>query len=235
VRPISQTIEVTRDLDRYLGDDGLLPHLQAVGDEVQELVPDCIGLSLAWRTHGVTFTLVASDEEIAELDAVQYLDGGPCVTAVDRETGLGTTPQDAVSEDLWGLFARASAARGVRSTLTMPLTEEGRVVGSVNLYGASEWSFDAHHEELATILGAWAPGAVRNSDLSFSTLRVAEAAPDELRAERAVATASGVLAAQLGLDVALAQERLESAAARAGLTPARLALGLLHLRDADRH
>ncbi len=43
---------------------------------VRSFVPDCVGISLASVQHGVTFTLVATSEEIAVLDAVQYLYGG---------------------------------------------------------------------------------------------------------------------------------------------------------------
>jgi hypothetical protein len=34
----------------------------------QRLVPDLAGISVASREHGLTFTLVATDEEIAALD-----------------------------------------------------------------------------------------------------------------------------------------------------------------------
>jgi GAF domain-containing protein len=229
VRPIPQTIEAARELDHYLGDSGVLEHLQSIGDRVQEVVPDCIGLSLAWNEHGVTFTLVATDEEIAALDAVQYLNGGPCVSALEQDHGIETRSEDLLSEGPWRLFAQATAARGVRSTLTMPITDHGEVVGTINLYGGSDRAFEGHHEELAQILGAWAPGAIRNSDLTFSTRRVAEAAADELRAQGTVNRATGMLAELLRVGVDEAQQRLQEAAQRAGLTPAQLANALIQL------
>src|SRR5690349_13315620 len=61
--------------------DLLLETLIVQGRRVQELVPDCIGLSLAVLSQGVTLTLVASGRDIALLDAIQYLHSGPCVRA----------------------------------------------------------------------------------------------------------------------------------------------------------
>ena len=229
MRPIPQSIEAARELEHYLGDSDVLVHLQSVTNQVQDLVPDCIGLSLAWNEHGITFTLVATDEEIAAMDAVQYLDGGPCVSALERRHGIETTSDELLGEDPWRLFAQVTAARGVRSTLTMPITDHGQVVGSVNLYGGSDRAFEGHHEDLARILGAWAPGAIRNSDLAFSTRKVAERAPRQLRAQGAVSKAVGMLAELLRIGVDEAEQRLEDAARRAGLTPAQFARALIEL------
>ena len=85
--------------------------------------------------------------------------------------------RDLLDEDTWHLLAMASAARCIVSTLTLPIVKDGRIAGAVNLYGASRQAFTGHHEALAEIFGAWAPGAVTNADLSFSTRRDAEEAP----------------------------------------------------------
>jgi GAF domain-containing protein len=230
VRPIPQTIETATQLDRNLGDEGeLLSGLQSVGDEVSRVVPECIGLSLAWLEHGVTFTLAATEADIATLDGVQYIDGGPCVDAVREGRGIETARPGLLEEDPWRLFAEASAAFGVHSTLTLPLTDEGRIVGSVNLYGATADCFEGHHAELARILGASAAGATRNADLSFSTRRQAEESPDRLRAEEVTHKAVGVLAVRLEVDVETAQERLKDAAQRAGIPTHQLAEAVIRL------
>ena len=229
MEPIAQTIEVAADLSHQTGQDDVLPALQEVADEVERVVPDCVGLSLAWNEHGVTFTMVASDEQIAVLDALQYLDGGPCVRAIDLRHGLPTDHDSLMSESGWQLFAMTTAAHGVRSTLTMPLTHAGRTMGSVNLYGASDHAFEGHHEELAEILGAYAPGAVRNADLGFTTLQTAESAPQSLRDQGALNRAIGIVAAHQDIDVVAASERLRQAADRAGVTPVQLAVALLQM------
>ncbi len=229
MKPIPETIETAVELDRTLGDGEVLSGLQSLGDEVSRVVPECIGLSLAWLEEGVTFTLAATDEDIAALDGVQYLDSGPCVDSISAGHGIETTSPELMSEDPWRLFAEATAAYGVHSTLTLPLTDEGRVVGTVNLYGGTAHCFEGHHEQLAQILGASAPEAVRNADLSFSTRRQAEQSPERLRAEAETNRAVGVLAARLGMDVATAEERLRDAALRADIPVHQLATAVIRL------
>jgi hypothetical protein len=154
VIPIPQTIEAAEELERYQPELDLVAYLQKTADEVQSRVPDCVGMSIALLDEGVTFTLVATDDEIATLDAVQYLAGGPCVDAVHAERGVEVRKDDLLDEASWQLFAQATAARAIRSTLTFLLTRERRVIGSVNLYAASDKAFEGHHEQLAQIVGA---------------------------------------------------------------------------------
>lgn len=227
MEPIDQTVELAAELsDPDLGVD-LLEHLQTTADRVQEVVPDVVGLSIAWNNHGVTFTLAATDEEIATLDAIQYLTGGPCVEAADREHGRGWTSHDVLNEDSWQTFAQATAARAVRSTLTFPLVHEGVVVGTANLYAASDHAFDGHHDRLALILGASTSGVVRNADLAFSTRRTAEESLSRLEDHDVIAHAVGMLAGALDLSTDQAHAHLHDAADRAGVTPLQLAHAVL--------
>ena len=231
MKPIPQTIEALEQISRTTGETELLADLQRMADRVQEVVPDCVGLSIAWLDQGVTFTMVASDPELALLDALQYLAGGPCIAAVELGEGLATESTGLSAETQWQVFAQGSAARGVRSTLTFPVNRRGRTTGSINLYGASDHAFESHHDELATILGAWAPGAIRNADLSFSTRQRAEAAPAHLRSQRDIDRAIGVVASVRSLDLDAARAQLRTAAQRAGISVSELARALLGLYD----
>ena len=169
VRPIPETLVAIDELDPSVSNDDLLEQLTRSSERVRALAPETIGMSVTMNAHGVTLTLVSSDEEIATLDAFQYLDSGPCVEADEPTSGVETTRDDLFSEARWRLFAEASAAHAVRSTLTLPIVRRGGVIGTVNLYAASEQAFNGHYAELAEILGGWAPGAVANADLSFSS------------------------------------------------------------------
>jgi GAF domain-containing protein len=214
MEPIPETVEAIEEYGPFGPDDvDLLAELRERGRRVQELVPDCMGFSLALQEHGVTFTLMAND-----LDA-----------AVERQhlepTGLDLG--DLLDEESWRLFARASAAKGVQSTLTLPIVTDRRVVGSVNLYGASAQAFAGHHAPLASFFGAWAPGAVTNADLSFSTLREARRAPQQLKDEVTVHVAVGILVAREGMDVQVAERSLRDASVRAGVSVLDLARAVL--------
>ena len=228
MRPIPQTVEAARDICAGTDDD-VLGGLQASADRIQEVVPDCVGLSVGWLIQGITFTLVASDEEIAVLDAFQYLEHGPSVEGVEYGQGVQVTSSDLMDEERWRLFAQATAAHAVRSTLTLPLTEGPQVVGSANLYGASDHAFEGHHEELARILGASVSGVVRNADLTFSTRLLAQQTPQLLRDDYTLDLAAGFMAERLGIPPSLARRQIVDAADRAGMPRATFVEAVLRL------
>ena len=211
-------------------DDDLLAELEVKAQQVQALVPQCLGLSLASSQDGLTFTLVATANEIAVLDAIQYVSGGPCVGAVKAERVVAYDQAELFDEQEWQLFAHATAAAAVASTLTLPILSGGRVVGSVNLYAATPTAFDGHHEAIARVFDAWAPGAVTNADLSFTTRSVAEAAPNLLRTDVDLAVASAMIAQQDHVSLEDGRRRLLQAARRARVSEVQLAQTIIELR-----
>ncbi len=223
MEPIPETFQALDEFGAYLYDDDLLAELERMGARVQEVVPDCVGLSLAYREHDVTFTLVASDETTAALDALQYLDDGPCVAAVDEMATTEFSEDDVLDERRWHLFARGTAAAAVASTLTLPIVVEGSIVGSVNLYASTRHAFDGRHEEVAGVLGAWAEGAIANADLGFASRRAAEDAPRLLFEATRIQIAVGILASLQDVPPPVARDRLREAARRAGVSEAAVA------------
>ncbi|MCW2833713.1 MAG: hypothetical protein JWN68_1666 [Nocardioides sp.] len=221
MEPIPETSEAVDEFGPFETD--LLERLQDKSHQVRELVPACVGISLASREHGVSFTVVATDEEIAELDGAQYLDSGPCVESVRAEQVLEYSGDDFMQESSWQVFALSTAAAGIASTLTLPILKEAQVVGSVNLYAASPDAFTGHHEAIAGIFDAWAPGAVANADLGFASRSTAQQAPQILHAETRIQVARGVLVDTQGISVDAAEEQLAQAARRAGVSEAALA------------
>jgi GAF domain-containing protein len=231
MEPIPETAEAVDELDPSVDDDGnLLADLIRRATLGQEIVPDLVGVSIAGLDQGLTFTLVATAAEIAVLDGIQYLTGGPCVEGAHSDQVIDFDA-DPFHEEQWRLFAEATASRAVRSTLTLPVLTDGRVVGSVNLYGGSQRAFNGHHDQLAAVFGAWAAGAVANADLSFSTRREAQRAPAQVRDQNHIDQATGIIAAQLGLGVEAALTHLRDAATRAGVSLLQLANGILSTRQ----
>ena len=229
MEPIPESVEAMQERDPVIGDEHLLERLQEISSEVQVLVPDCIGLSVALLEDDLILTLVATAPEIAVLDALQYLGDGPCVEAVREGAIVELNDADLLDEESWRVFALASAASSVASTLTLPILRDSEVVGSVNLYAASGHAFSGLHDELAALFGGWAPGAIENADLSFSTRLHAEQAPARLRSRAQIDTAVGILAAYTDLSTASARKRLEESAARAGVSLPRIAQALITL------
>lgn len=228
---IPETLQALDELDARIDDHDLAARLTAAAERARDVAPGLVGVSVASRHLGVTFTLVATGEEVATLDAVQYVASGPCVDAFDIGHGLTTSPGGLLSEPRWHDFARASAAAGVRSTLTFPVLLDGEVIATVNLYGGAEDTFVGRHDRLAVAMGAWAPGAVTNADLSFSTRALAQEAPALLREASVLDTAAGVVAAQRDISLTEARTHLEDAARRAGIPVVTLARVVVGLQD----
>ncbi len=231
MEPIPESVIAAEELGPFSGTEELLEQLVVMGDGVRRVVPECVGLSLASRWHGVTFTLVSSGESAAVLDAAQYLEDGPCVESADLDEVVTWGSDDVLGERAWQVFSRLSAAYDVRSSLTLPIRGEGPTAGTVNLYASAERAFDDKHREVAQLVGAWAEEAVSNADLSFSTRRVAELAPEVLAGRCTIVRASQMLAESLDLDEGAAEQRLADAARRAGISAAQLAEALVRLQQ----
>jgi hypothetical protein len=86
----------------------------------------------------------------------------------------------------------------------------------VNLYAATPNAFHGREERLAALLGAWAPGAVHNADLTFATRAEARQAPRQLQDMRVLDQATGVVVAAHGVDEDRARQIIADAARRAG-------------------
>jgi GAF domain-containing protein len=194
------------------GDSQVAVALMRMGREARRLVPSCIGLSLTFVAEDLTFTLVATGDELAALHApapdparTAQLDGAPAA-------------EDLLDERLWQQYARASAAAGVASSLSLPIVREGRTIGSVSLYAAAPDAFDAGRDALAAALGVSPQGAVANADLEFRSRRAAANAPHQLTDAEDVDIAVGLVATLLHVDVSDAEERLADAARRVGIS-----------------
>jgi GAF domain-containing protein len=222
MEPIPQTRAVLDQLSA-VGDADLAAELTNAARRVCEVVPQCVGVSLSQLRAGLTFTLVATHARIAAIDGAQYLDGGPCVSAALLDERVEVPDLDLLDEARWAVYARAGAAAGVASSLSLPIRDAGEVTGSVNLYASTPDAFAGHSEELAAIFGAWAPGAVSNADVCFRTRLEAAAAPARLAEFDLVNQAVGMVAAAQGVDPGSARQRLRDAAARAGLSEVQIA------------
>jgi len=226
MEPIPETDEA---LDEYLEEDGsdLRERLSQMAGLAVGVVPSCVGLSLELLREGLTFTLVASPEELARLGMAHHLEGDPrgdvAPTGARLDAGLEAGHEDLLDEARWSDFACTSAAEGVQSTLTLLLMQGPFLAGAIDLYAARSHAFVDKHEALAVALGAVAEGAVSDADLGFSTRVLARQAPATLADARTVDLAIGVLAAMQHVDVEIAQEQLEEAARRSGVTLAQVA------------
>jgi hypothetical protein len=223
LRPIAESQHALEWLSTYGREPDVENSFLEMGRGVRKIVPECVALSICYAGPDYTFTLIADNREAALFDALQYVDDGPCERTV--HSGERTAASSPLAEEYWQLLARGWSVAGVASSLSMPVLGEGEgeVVGGVNLYASEPTAFDGHHEDLATVCGAWAGGAVTNADLDFTSRIRAAATPARMRETAAVDIASGLVAEYLGTDLATTAQRISNGARRAGVAVAELA------------
>lgn len=227
MKPIPETVEALRELTRF-GDDSVARSLLRMSRDVERIVPEIVGISVS-NNGELTYTLAATHGSVAELDGVQYLAGGPCEEALSTGEPHTFNRGDAVDEDRWRLFARATAAAGVGSSLSLPIMDETSVLAGINLYASTPDALDGHRRELGDVCGAWAGDAVTNADVGPTTRFAAAEAPRHLRQEGLVNQAVGVLIAEWWITSEEAHRRLRTSAQRAGVSDAQMARAVLSL------
>ena len=230
MEPIPETIRAIEELGPFAHGGDLLERLIEMGRRVSVLVPDCIALTLAASEHDVTFALLASRRQLALLSAIQREADAEAAIAGPRDTATEQPEPDLMDEAAWQRHALTNAAPCVATTLTLPVEDPALPSGSITLYGASRRAFAGHHEQLAEILGAWAPGVVTNADLPFRALREAEAAPGRLRRAGTLEEATRIVGVLQELAPDAARQRIRDAAARAGISEEQLAEAVIRLR-----
>lgn len=227
MEPVPETAQVLRSLNETSERD-LAAMIGDLAERVVAAVPTCVGLSISLIDSGLTFTLVATSEQVAALDAVQYLDAGPCVASA--VTGDEIQLGDVLDERRWQHFARAAAAQDVRSTLSLPLTTAGGIAGALNLYAADPEAFEGHEVRLREVAGSGSGLGVTNADLPFRTRDVARRATHTLEDLDVVEQAVGFVMAEQQVPADEARRRLTDAADRAGVDVASAARALMSRR-----
>jgi hypothetical protein len=230
--PVAETREAFDWLGSS-GDDSLEASLMRMSRRVRTIAPECVAMSLSVVDGDLTFTVEHDRPGAALLDAVQYLDGGPCLQAMD-DNEIRATANLSLDEGIWQLFARAQSITGISSTLSLPILGDSRqVIGGVNLYGATPDAFVGHHDALATACGAWAAGAVTNADMGFASRVRAAATPGRLLDSADVDLAIGLVAEVSDLSLDEAGSRIRTAAAQAGVSESEFARFLLQAHASD--
>jgi GAF domain-containing protein len=227
MEPIPESLEALTKLS-VGGDVGLVQRLSEAAARVVHLVPECVALSIALFDDDLTFTLLATSDRMRIVDAAQYLDGGPC--ELSARSSADVAVDDILDEDRWQLFALATAATGVRSSLSLPLRDGAAVVGSINFYARTDYAFIGRQRTLAQMFGATVEEAVANADLSMGSLERARQAVQTLEDRDTITTAVGVHAARHALTVSEAYDNLHDAAERAGVPLIELARLVLKQR-----
>jgi hypothetical protein len=161
---------------------------------MRELVPEADHVSLTIRTSRDGHKTLASSAAVAaEADALQYeLGEGPCLEIADtggwlRSGSVGTDPR-------WPQWGPRADGLGVRSLLSVAVTDREEPPGALNLYSAEPSSFaDRDVVDLALVYAVHATTAL-SSARRASTLQTA------VSSRHVIGMAQGIAMERYGID-----------------------------------
>ncbi|HYZ08667.1 MAG TPA: GAF and ANTAR domain-containing protein [Pseudonocardiaceae bacterium] len=134
-----------------------LQELLLATDNVEDFLRDLAVLAARSVTQGLScgitlkrdgrpYTVANSDDRAARCDEMQYGQGhGPCLDAI--RTGEIILVEDLVEEERWGDYRTSVLAHGVRSSLSLPLSDG--IPGALNFYASRPRAFGETEREYA--------------------------------------------------------------------------------------
>jgi hypothetical protein len=146
---VDGTVVVAETVLRVLvGEITLAETLRGVAELANVAVcgSDMVGVTML--VAGRPRTAVSTDDTVSEVDYVQYQSGiGPCLEACDERQVRRVDSTD--NDDRWPAFSRAAAARGILSSMSVPLVAHHQCIGALNCYSRTATAFSADDERVA--------------------------------------------------------------------------------------
>jgi GAF domain-containing protein len=144
-----------------------------------KVLPGELSCGMTVRRDRAAVTVASSDARASQVDEIQYgYDEGPCLHTL--ATGETTVVDDLAADDRWGDYRMPALGHGVRSSLSLPLAADGRVIGALNLYSTESRAFGPAEQLTA---GRFADEASRALALA---VRIAERAEMSEHLQRAL-------------------------------------------------
>ena len=167
---------------------------RAIVTRMRELVPEADKVSLTIRTSRNRHKTLASSDPVAEeADALQYALGeGPCLEITD--TGGWLRSGGVESDSRWPVWGPRAAEMGVRSLLSVAVTDRDEPLGALNLYSEERSGFaDRDVVDLALVYAVHATVAL-SSARRTSTLQTA------VSSRHVIGMAQGIAMERYGID-----------------------------------
>ncbi len=170
-------------------------------------------VSLTLLVEGRPRTVASTDVTAAEIDDVQHRLGiGPCLDAMGCQHRQRVDATD--NDQRWPPFAEAAAARGIVSSLSLPLVARHAAIGSLNCYSRRPAAFSAEQEHLASGFAAAAAIAVANGQAYWDARHLSERLSLAMQSRATIEQAKGIVIAGQHCDADQAFEMLVRASQR---------------------
>jgi GAF domain-containing protein len=197
----------------FVGDRTVEDTLRRVAELAVEAVEpaDFVGLTLL--IEGRQRTAVFTDPASPEIDQTQYDTGeGPCLEAFD--TGLIVSLDSTLEDGPYPAFRKAAAARGILSTLSLPLVAGHASVGAMNLYSNAEHGFSSSDRGTATDFASHAAIVLANAQAYWDAHSLSLRLHESMEFRAIIEQAKGILMAAEGCSADEAFDVLVAASQR---------------------
>ena len=179
------------------------------------------------------FTMIASDDWVRAVDAVQYsTQQGPCIEVAATSAPTSGSADLAVS-DHWPVFGPRAAQLGGGAILAAGLsahpdpTKVDSPPGALNLYSRQAFAFEARDRDQAVLIAAIAGVAIRLTQARITADRLREA----LSSRDVIGQAKGILMERHGVTEDRAFAMLRQASNQLNVKLRVVAAGLAASRD----
>jgi GAF domain-containing protein len=174
---------------------GLEEFLEQMVVLAAQVVTPAAACGLTMRRDGQPYTVANSSPLAAQVDEIQYgADEGPCLESL--RVGHVVEVDDLSADERWDRYRAHAVAHGVVSSLSLPLSVNGRTVGALNLYSGQRAAFAGPERRHAEAFAAQCAAALTLVLRQSNQAQVQQQLGTALASRSVIDQAIGILMAQ---------------------------------------
>jgi len=132
-----------------LNTSNITDFLQELAILTIEVLPGDLSCGITLRRDHQAMTVASSDTRASQVDEVQYgHHEGPCLHSL--ATGDMVVVDDLAQDDRWSAYQLPALGHGVRSSLSLPLPADGKILGALNIYATVPRAFGPSEQVIAS-------------------------------------------------------------------------------------
>jgi GAF domain-containing protein len=190
-----------RDLDEVLGE---------ITTVARKAIPAVDAASITLIRGEKAFTAAYDGQMALDADELQYERGyGPCVDA--GLAGQVMAIDDVTTEQRWPDYCRVVAARGIGSSLSIPLPFQSTTIGALNNYARTTAAFGDVDRTLAEEVASWIALAIGHADFTAQTAEELAHLKTAMKSRAVIEQAKGILAERFKITAEMAFTMLSRA------------------------
>jgi GAF domain-containing protein len=175
----------------FVGDANLQETLHQVSELACEAVgADMVGITML--VEGRPRTAVFTDEAAPEIDAAQYKTGiGPCLDAFRNQQVFRI--EDMEKDEQWVPFSEAAAAKGIKSSMSLPLIARHEGIGALNSYSRTRDNFSDDDVAVGLQFASHAAIVLANAQAYWDARQLGEDLAEAMKSRATIEQAKGIL------------------------------------------